>query len=164
MNIILAFIILVLNQAPQLPQHHPYADEYRAEWQKAYADWKPGPKVAAILIKLSGDEAELNKAHFEGDITLEHRNVEAQRIAIHRHLLKCLGFAASPKDEAFDLIVIRTTKDELMRVFPLGKLPEKELTPNQIYPTEPGGARKVRYLTIYRWDKGEKFAVFAREK
>jgi len=59
--------------------------------------------------------------------------------------------------------VVKADRDEIKRVFPLGKLPAESLQPNTIYPTEPGSRRRVRYLTTYQWDNGKKFAVFARE-
>jgi len=71
---------------------------------------------------------------------------------------------AAPRDESPELVVVRANRSEIMKVFPSGKLPADPLLPNQIYSTEPGSKRRVRYLTTYRWGgDGEKFAVFARE-
>ena len=63
-----------------------------------------------------------------------------------------------------ELIVVQANTREIMKVFPSGKLPANPLQSNTIYETEPGGKRKVRYLTLYQWSEGgPKFAVFARE-
>lgn len=156
-------IVMVITQQPILPRHHPLADEYRAEWEKAYRDWKPGPNVAASVKRLDDRAGELRGHLAREEISPKHFSVEWQRVSIHRHLLLCIALAASQRDAAPELVVILTNSRELMRVFPSGKLPVEELKPSQVYETEPGSRRRVRYLTIYRWDNGEKFAVFVRE-
>lgn len=156
-------IMMVIAQQPTLPQHHPLSDEYRGEWERAYRNWKPGSKVAAAVNRLDERAGDLRSQLAREEISLKHFSVEWQRVSIHRHLLLCVALAAAPRDEAPELVVILTNSRELMRLFPSGKLPAEELRPSQVYETEPGSRRRVRYLTVYRWDNEEKFAVFARE-
>lgn len=155
--------VIVIAQQPTLPQHHPLSDEYRGEWERAYQTWRPGPNVAAAVKRLADRAADLRAQLDRGDISLKRFSVEWQRVSIHRHLLLCIAIAAAPRDETPELVVVLTNSRELMRIFPSGKLPAEELRPNQVYETEPGSRRRVRYLTVYRWDNGEKFAVFAKE-
>ena len=68
-----------------------------------------------------------------------------------------------PRDEAPQLVVILTNSRELMRVVPAGTMPAEELKPSLGYETEPVSRRRVRCLTTYRWDGGERFGVFLRE-
>ena len=158
-------LLLAVWQVQQWPQSNPFVESTREEWQKAYRGWEPGPNVAAAVKRLDDAAGELRGQLSREEIALERFSVEWQRVSIHRHLLMCVALVATPRDEAPDLIVIRVNRDEIQRVFPSGKgkLPVEELKPNQIYETEPGSRRQVRYLTVYRWDDGEKFAVFARE-
>jgi hypothetical protein len=67
-----------------------------------------------------------------------------------------------PRDKAPQLVLILTNSRELMRVFPAGTLPAEELKPSQVYETEPVSRRRVRCLTAYRWDGGERSGVFLR--
>jgi hypothetical protein len=165
LQLLTAFILLFASQqTPSFPQLSPLTDDHRTEWQKAYRQWKPGPKVAAEVKRLNERESELATSHARGDLPIESLTVELQRLEIQRHLTLCVALVAAPRDEFPELVVVRVNRSEIMRVFPLGKLPAETLQPNQIYPTEPGGKRRVRYLTTYRWGRdGERFAVFARE-
>jgi hypothetical protein len=154
--------MIVIAQQPTLPRHHPLSDEYRREWEQSYRNWPPGPKVAAAVKRLDDCAADLRAQFAREEISMKRFSIEWQRVSIHRHLLLCIALVASPRDETPELVVVLTNNREMMRVFPAG-MPAEELKPNQIYETEPGGRRRVRYLTTYRWDGGEKFAVFARE-
>ncbi len=162
---LLSAIVFLLSaqQTPRLPQHHPLSDEYRAEWQRAYKDWKFGPKVTVEIKRLDDRQQELNSAYARGEIAMVPLSIELQRIFIQRHLTLCIALAAAPRDEALQLVVVLANHREIMKVFPSGKLPEDPLQPNHVYETEPGDKRRVRYLTAYRWGDGERFAVFARE-
>jgi hypothetical protein len=157
-------LFFVAQQTSPYPQLSPLTDDHRAEWQKAYRQWKPGPKVEAEIKRLNQRESELATSHARGHLPIEALTIELQRLEIQRHLTWCIALVASPRDEFSQLIVVRANRQEIMKVFPLGKLPAETLQPNQIYPTEPGSKRLVRYLTTYRWGRdGERFAVFARE-
>jgi hypothetical protein len=148
------------------PQSNPLQDSpaVRDAWRKAYKDFKPGPRVQAELEKLKLREREARNAWSDSEYTLQDLNREYERIAIHRHLLLCIAIVAGDSDRVPELIVVQINTRENMKVFPSGKLPADPLQPNTVYETEPGGNRRVRYLSVFRGgSKGEKFAVFARE-
>lgn len=164
----LAFIFssLLFQQPQTWPQVNPFTDSFsvREEWRRAYAKFKLGPRVAAEIEKLKAREREAFGLWQEGAISQRELSIELERAAIHRHLLMCMAFVAGEGWEAPELIVVRANHDEIRKVFPSGKLPADPLQPNQIYECEPGGKRRVRYLTLYQWSLGgAKFAVFARE-
>jgi hypothetical protein len=99
-----------------------------------------------------------------GELSQRELSIEIERNQIHRHLLLCLALVAGERGEVPDLVVVQANSREIASVFPSGKLPADSLWPNRIYECELGGKRRVRYLTLYRWDSnGERFAVFVRE-
>jgi hypothetical protein len=166
---ILAFIfslLLVFQQPQTWPQSDPFTNtpQIREEWRRAYAKFKPGPRVMAELEKLKALERDARKLWDDGEYTLQDVNRVMERNWIHRHLLLCMALMAGERDQVPELIVVRPYAPEIMKVFPRGKLPADPLQPNQVYECEPGSKRKVRYLTTFRGDsRGEQFAVFARE-
>lgn len=161
----LLFSLLLVIQQPQTwPQSDPLTDspQVRNEWRRAYAKFKPGPRVLAELEKLKLREREAMKLWNDSEYTLQDVNREFERAAIHRHLLLCMALVASERDQVPELIVVRVYTREILKVFPSGKLPADPLQPNTVYDCEPGGKRKVRYLAVFRGDsRGERFAVFA---
>lgn len=165
--LVFIFSLLFLFQQPQTwPQSDPLTDssQIRDEWRRAYAKFKPGPRVLAELEKLKLREREAKKLWSDSEYTLQDLTREMERIWIHRHLLLCIALMAGERDQVPELIVVRVYTREILKVFPSGKLPADPLQPNTVYDCEPGGKRKVRYLTVFRGDsRGERFAVFARE-
>jgi len=78
-----AFVLAIsfFSQQPQQwPQVNPFLESARDEWQRAYRDFKPGPKVAADLKKLDDRAGDLRDQLVREEITLEHFSVELQRV------------------------------------------------------------------------------------
>ena len=96
MQLLTAFILLFASQqTPSYPQFNPMTDEHRTEWQRAYKQWKPGPKVAAEVKRLNQRESDLATSHARGDISIEAMTVELQRLEIQRHLTLCVALVAA---------------------------------------------------------------------
>jgi hypothetical protein len=153
-------------QAATFPQSSPLQDfpAVRDAWRKAYKDFKPSAAVTACIEELKNRDREALNLCGAGEMSQTTLSIEIERNQIHRHLHLCLALVAGEKGTVPDLVVVKANSREIARVFPGGKLPADSLEPNKIYECEPGGKRRVRYLTLYRWDSnGERFAVFARE-
>lgn len=160
----LSLILLIGCQMQSWPQTNPFVESTRDQWQAAYRHFKPGARVGSEIKTLDDQELELRNSLEGHRINLEEFSIESQRIQVHRHLLKCLALVGAPRDEPVELIVVRITRAELRRVFPLGRSLAEPLVLNSIYSTEPGSRRRVKYVALYQWEKdGPRFAVFSRE-
>jgi hypothetical protein len=136
----------------------------RDAWRKAYKGFKPPAAIASKMEELKRRQNEALERWSVGALDQAAMSREFDRNAIHRHLLMCLALVAGEKGTVPDLVVVQANSREIQKVFPSGKLPADPLQPNTVYETEPGSAREVRYLTLYKWSPfGARFAVFARE-
>jgi hypothetical protein len=163
-QLLFSLILLLCCQMQPWPQTNPFVETSRDQWQAAYRHFKPGARVSSELKALDDQELELRGSFANQRINHQEFTLESQRIQVHRHLLKCLALVGAPRDEPIELIVVRITRAELRRVFPLGRSFAEPLVLNNVYSTEPGSRRRVKYLALYQWEKdGPRFAVFSRE-
>lgn len=150
-TLLLAFSLPFVQQSREITSH-------QLQLKREFAQWQPGPNVAAELMRLEAQDSELWLARRErGNDDPRARlelSRERERLSVKQLFIRVIAFA-SQRDEVPDVVVIQWAKDEARRVFPRGLAHVGETKAGEIVPVEPGSSRCVRYWGtkkgIWKW-------------